>query len=112
MDQKSMMKQAMDFQRDTIDNLYKGVVSIQDQAEKSLGFFLDRIPWMPEESKNIILEWGKMYKKGRDDFKKAFDDGYDKMESYLVATSEQVARQTRSAASETRKAQSKASQES
>ncbi|HQG31808.1 MAG TPA: hypothetical protein PLA83_07765 [Deltaproteobacteria bacterium] len=110
MDQKSMMKQAMDFQKETIDNVYKGIISVQEQAEKSLGFFLDRIPWIPEESKNVILEWGKMYKKGRDDFKKAFDDGYDKMESYLVAAHEHVAQQARSAASETRKTQSKASQ--
>lgn len=112
MDQKSMMKQAMDFQKETLDNVYKGMVSIQDQAEKSLGYFLDRIPWVPEESKNVIMEWGRIYKKGRDDFKKAFDDGYDKMESYLVATSEQVVQRARSAASEARKSQSKASQES
>lgn len=109
--QKSMMKQAMDFQKDTLDNVYKGIVSIQDQAEKSLGLFLERIPWVPEESKNVILEWGRMYKRGRDEFKKSFDDGFDKMESYLIATSEQVAQQARSAATETRKAQSKASQE-
>lgn len=114
MDQKTMVKQVFDFHRNTFDNFYKSMVTIQDQAEKSVNFFLERAPWMPEESRNMIMEWGRMYKKGRDDFKRAVDDGYSKMESYLVTTTQathQAAQQAAKTATEgARKASEKASQ--
>jgi hypothetical protein len=106
MDQKSMVKQVFDFHRSTFDNFIKSVFSIQDQAEKSVSLFLDRAPWLPEDGKNMIVDWGSIYKKGREDFKRAVDDGYDKMESYLtIATQavQQAAQQTSKATSETGK---------
>lgn len=118
MDQKTMVKQAFEFQKSTWDSMYQSMVTLQDQAEKSVGLFLDRVPWMPEESKKIVLEWGHMYKKGREDLKRVVDDGYDKMESYLVSTAEateraagqaarQAAQHASRAASETKKASGK-----
>lgn len=95
MDQRTMVKQTFDFQKAALDNMYRNLVAVQDQAEKSVSLFLDRIPWMPEESRKIIMEWGNMYKKGRDDLKKVMDDGYDKMESYFVLTAEATQRATR-----------------
>ena len=88
MDQKTMVKQVFDFQKNTFDNFYKSMATIQDQAERSMSFMLDRAPWLPEESKNIILEWGRIYKKGREDFKRAMDDGYEKLESYIMTTAQ------------------------
>lgn len=92
MDQKTMVKQAFDFQKAALDNVYRNLVAIQDQTEKSISQFLDRMPWMPEGSRQIIIRWGNMYKKSRDDLKKVMDDGYDKMESYLVSTAEATQR--------------------
>ncbi|HOE71937.1 MAG TPA: hypothetical protein PLE36_14050 [Deltaproteobacteria bacterium] len=109
MDQKTMVKQAFDFQKSAFDNVYRSMVTIQDQAEKSVSFFLDRVPWMPEESKQLILEWGNMYKKGRDDLKRAVDDGYDKMESYLVSTVEATERAAQQAQQTTRRSAQQAS---
>ena len=104
MDQKTMVKQAFDFQKSTFDTVYKSMITLQDQAERSFSFFLDRVPWMPEESKQIIMEWSTMYKKGRDDLKRAVDDGYSKMESYLVSTAEATERVARQAREEGQKA--------
>jgi hypothetical protein len=103
MDQKTMVKQVFDFQKNTFDNFFKSMSTIQDQAEKSVGFIMDKAPWLPEESRNVILEWGRIYKKGRDDFKRAMDDGYEKMESYFVTTtqaSQQAAQQAAKSATE------------
>ena len=118
MDQKTMVKQTLEFQKSTWDSMYQGMVALQDQAEKTVGFFLDRVPWIPEEGKRIVQEWGNMYKKGREDLKRGVDDGDDKMESYLVSTVEatervagqtarQAAQQASRAASETKKAAGK-----
>jgi hypothetical protein len=103
MDQKTMVKQVFDFQKNTFDNFYKSMATIQDQAEKSVGFVLEKSPWLPEESKNVIMEWGRIYKKGREDFKRAMDDGYEKMESYFVTTAQatqQAAQQAARSAAE------------
>lgn len=112
MDQKTMVKQAFDFQKNTFDNFYSSLVTLQDQAEKSVSFFLDRMPLMPEESKNVFTEWNKMYKKGRDDFKRAMDDGYDKMESYFETTAHATQQATRSATEAGKKATESASRAS
>lgn len=116
MDQKSMVKQAFDFQKNTFDSFIDSVATIQDQAEQSLSFYLDRNPLMPEESKKVVMEWGNIYRKSRDDFKQALDDGYDGMESYFetaAQATQQAARQaTKSAAEAGRKSSEAASKAS
>jgi hypothetical protein len=109
MDQKAMVKQVFDFQKNTFDNFFKSMATIQDQAEKSVNFMLEKAPWLPEESKNVIMEWGKIYKKGRDDFKRAMDDGYEKMESYLVTTAQATQQAAQQAARSATEAGKKAS---
>jgi predicted DNA-binding WGR domain protein len=104
MDQKTMVKQVFDFQKNTFENFFKSLSTIQDQAEKSMSFMLDRYPWLPEESKNVILEWGRIYKKGRADFKRAMDDGYEKMESYFMTTAQAAQQATRLATEAGKKA--------
>lgn len=108
MDQKTMVKQVFDFQRNTFDNLFNSMATIQDQAEKSVSFMLERSPWVPEESRSVIMEWGRLYKKGRDDFKRAVDDGYDKLGSYIVTTGEATRHTAQQAARSAAEAGSKA----
>ena len=110
MDQKSMAKQAFDFQKNTLDSLIDSVATIQDQAEKSLSFFLDKNPWVPEESKNVILEWGNIYKKGREDFKQSLDDGLDRMGSYLETAAEAAGQAAKRTAKSPEEAAKKASE--
>jgi hypothetical protein len=111
MDQKTMVKQVFDFQKNTFDNFFKSLSTIQDQAEKSVNFMLERSPWLPEESKNVILEWGKIYKKGRDDLKRAMDDGYEKMESYFVTTAQATQQAAQQAARSVSEAGKKTSEQ-
>lgn len=88
MERKEMVKQVFDYQKNSLDSFIDSVATIQDQAEKSLGFFLDRNPWVPEESKNAIMEWGNIYIKGREVFKQTLDEGFDRMESYFEIVSD------------------------
>lgn len=103
MDQQSMVKQVFDLQKNTLDSFIDSVATIQDQAEQSLSLFLDKNPLMPEESKKVVMEWGKIYRKSREDFKQILDDGYDRMESYFenaAGAAQQAARQATKSASE------------
>ena len=86
MDMKTMALQMVDLQKAAFDNGYETIVTLQEQAEKVLDAFMDQTGWYPAESKGALLEWMNMYKKGRDDFKKAIDDGFDQLEGYISSS--------------------------
>ncbi len=83
MDQR-ITKQIIDFQKATFDNTYSAISMLQDQAEKTTNMFLESSLWpVPEEGKKILKEWVQAYKKGREEFKKALDESFVKMEDFF-----------------------------
>lgn len=96
MDQKSMVKQFIEYEKSAFDSFMNSMATIQDQVEKSLNLFLDNNPLVPDQSKNMIMEWEDIAKSNRDDFKQILDDSLDRMESYLVDTAEATQRATKS----------------
>ena len=52
MDQKTMVKQTLEFQKSTWDSMYQGMVALQDQAEKTVGFFLTGFLGYPRRARN------------------------------------------------------------
>ncbi|MBN1834066.1 MAG: hypothetical protein JW896_18355 [Deltaproteobacteria bacterium] len=86
MEQKQFVKGVIDFQRSAFEKGFDAIVTLQDQAEKMATAFLGQATWIPEEGKGAMAEWSKIYKKGRDDFKKAVSDGYTKAESFLTSS--------------------------
>jgi len=86
MDQKQIVKQMVDIQRISFSNGFDAIVRMQDQAEKMANSMMAQATWMPAESRGAVNEWVKIYKKGRDDFKKAVEDGYKSMEDFLTTT--------------------------
>ena len=83
MDQKQFVKQMIDFHKTSFDNSFNAMVMLQEQTEQMVSAFLDQATWMPEDGKNVLNQWITAYKKGRDDFKKAVDDNYKKVEEYF-----------------------------
>ena len=81
MEPKVIAKQLIDFQRTTFDNAFNAVVMFQNQAERMTKTTLDQMVWITEEGRKAINEWAKAYKKGRDNFKVAVDDNFQKVES-------------------------------
>jgi len=84
MDPKQISKQMFDFNKMAFERSFSAMVVMQDQAEKMFSMWLEQNKWFPEEGKKAMEEWVKTYKKGRDDFKTKVEDGYGKMEEYLV----------------------------
>lgn len=70
----------------SFDNAYDAVANIQDQTEKMVNAFLAPATLVPQGNKDALGEWVKVYKKGRDDFKHAVDDGYGQVEKYISST--------------------------
>jgi hypothetical protein len=83
MDQKQFVKQMVDFHKTSFDNSFNAMVMLQEQTEKMVSTVLEQATWLPEDGKNVLSQWIGAYKKGRDDFKKAVDENFKKVEDYF-----------------------------
>lgn len=84
MDQKDMIKQVLDFHKNTFNNGYNAMVMLQDQSEKVLDGFLAQASWVPQDFKSVMTEWAANYKKGLDEFKKTVDENFKRVEDYFT----------------------------
>ena len=73
MESKKIAKQLVEFQKATFNNAFTALVMVQDQTEAMFKSMMSQVPGMPEEGK----------KKGRETYKKAVDDGFEKLDSFL-----------------------------
>jgi len=80
---KDMAKQVIQFYKTTFDNSFGTLIMLQDQAEKLMKTFVEQAPWMNDDGRKVLEQWVGVYKKGRDDFKKAVDEGYTKVEDFF-----------------------------
>ena len=83
MDTTQMARQTLEFQKTIFNNSFNAMVLAQDQTEKMLNSYIEKLPWTTEEGKKSLQTTIEMSKKARDDFKKAVDDGYAKFEEML-----------------------------
>lgn len=81
-----MAKQMIDFNKATFDNTFNAMVMVQEQMERTVGTFLEKATWLPDEGKKLLNEWMATYKKGREDFRKTVDESYKKLEDYFAKT--------------------------
>lgn len=84
MDQKQIVRQMMEFNKNAFNNSLNAMSALQDQTEKLVLSFLDSAPWFPAEGKKVISDWVNSYKKGREDFKAAADENYKKVAAYFA----------------------------
>lgn len=85
MDQKKLFKQMIDFNKATFNNSFNALVMLQDQMERVSSTILDQAAWLPEDGRKAVNEWVDAYKKGRENFKKVVDDGFDKLDDFFVS---------------------------
>ena len=83
METTQMAKQALGFQKTIFNNSFNAMVLAQEQTEKMLGSYIEKLPWATEESKKSLETSVEMGKKACVDFKKSVDEGYDKFEEML-----------------------------
>ena len=81
MDAKKMGKQMMDFYKSTFDNSFSAMMMLQEQMERMASLYSGQMGNVPDEVKKGVTEWTKSYKKNCEDFKKAVDDNFKKLES-------------------------------
>ncbi|PKN19850.1 MAG: hypothetical protein CVU71_05645 [Deltaproteobacteria bacterium HGW-Deltaproteobacteria-6] len=89
MEQKQIARQMMEFNKTAFDNSFSAMSALQDQTEKLVFSFLDKAPWFPQEGKKAVNDWVTSYKKGRQDFKAAADESYQKVAEYFAQAEKQ-----------------------
>ncbi|MBL0699876.1 MAG: hypothetical protein JJV92_03210 [Desulfosarcina sp.] len=83
MDQSIFIKQFIDFNKTTFNNMLNAMDLFQQQSEGMTASLLDQAAWVPDEGKKAITDWINSVKKGREDFKKIVDDNFGKVEDFL-----------------------------
>ncbi|MEW5724756.1 MAG: hypothetical protein AB1896_16710 [Thermodesulfobacteriota bacterium] len=83
MEQKEMFKQMIEFNKKAFDNTFNAMVMFQDQTERMVMTMLDQATWMPEEGKKALTEWTNAYKMGRENFQKAVEESFRKVEDFF-----------------------------
>ncbi len=84
MEPNFMLKQMLNFNKTAFDNSFTAMLTIQEQNAKMVNTFLEQATWMPEEGKKLIRDWVNAYKKGCEDFKKAADENYKKVDEFFA----------------------------
>ena len=81
MNNKDMMKQMIDFQKESLKNCFSMMVTLQLQAENIFNFF-HYLPIMSDEGKKFMKQRTDAYKKWIDDLKKVMEEGYSRVEAF------------------------------
>lgn len=84
MDQRQITKGMIEFIKSVLDNNFNALSTIHDQSAKMFADFMDKAHGLPDDEKKAINDWLAAYKKGRDDFKKATDEKYEKVANYFM----------------------------
>jgi hypothetical protein len=75
--------QMVRFQKTLFENSFDTVCAIQDQTEEMTNNVLDQMAWIPEEGVKAFQDSVDIYKKARDSYKKAVEEGFDKLEEIV-----------------------------
>ncbi len=84
MNQNQLLKQMIDFNRTAFDNAFSTMTMLQEQAEKAANGCLDQATWLPKAGRTVANDWMKVCKNGRESFKSSMDEGFSKVEAFLV----------------------------
>lgn len=84
MDPKKVAKQTFDFYKSTFNNTFNALMLLQEQAQRMMDMYLEQTSGMPEEGKKAILEWNKAYRKSSEEFKKAVDESFGRIEEFFA----------------------------
>jgi hypothetical protein len=84
MDQKQLLKQMIEFNLTTFNNIFNATVLVQDQFERVAKAALDQIPGLPAEGRKTIENWADVFKDGRNSFKQQIDNSFEQAEKLFI----------------------------
>jgi hypothetical protein len=79
-----VMKQIIEFNKAAFENAFGMMTTVQTQMEKMTSIYMEKASGMPEEARKALYEWMDIYKKGCEDFKASMDEGFRKLDAFLL----------------------------
>lgn len=76
MDQMSLLKQMIQFNKTAFDNAFNAMDMLREQQEKAIESFLEQSSDIPAEGKDAIRTWLLTCKTACNDLKSKIDDSY------------------------------------
>ena len=80
MDQKKLVKQMIEFNQTTFNNVFDSMVLLQDQFENVTMKALDESGVVPDDGRMVLQSWAKVFKNSRKDIKAQIDNGFQQAE--------------------------------
>ena len=84
MDQKQLLKQMIEFNQATFNNIFNATVLVQDQFERVAKAALDQIPGLPAEGRKTVENWADVFKDGRNSYKQQIDNSFEQAEKLFI----------------------------
>jgi len=84
MEQTTILKQMINFNKTICNNAFNAMTMLQDQMEKMGNMSMWPGVWMPEGGKNFADEYTKTYRQGCSDFKNAVNENFKKAEDFFA----------------------------
>ncbi|MBN2299531.1 MAG: hypothetical protein JXM72_13095 [Deltaproteobacteria bacterium] len=85
MKHKQLVKGVIGVHRSAFESGFSMLAAFQDQAGNMMNDLLENAPWLPQESKDAIIGWSGVFRKSREDIRKAVHDGYNKADALLTS---------------------------
>ncbi len=83
MDQKTLMKQLLEFNKTSFNNTYNTMIMMQEQAERMTSTLINHPTLLTDEGKNTIEDWVKVFKTKRDEYQDIVNSNFKKLEEFI-----------------------------
>jgi len=81
-------RRVLEFQRSAFTNAFEMAVRFQQQRRDVVERFIDRVPAIPAESKELFATWTTAADRGRETFRDTVDKSFDLIDGYYARLAE------------------------
>jgi hypothetical protein len=105
MEYNQIPQKIIDLQKLSFNSWYNAVIAVQEQTVSTMDSMLNQTTWIPEDGRNAMQTWMKIYRDERNRFKSYIDDSFAALEKSLrevrkPASAQKTAQKTEQAASQ------------
>ena len=93
MDSRQMFLSMLDCNKRAFEHTFNAMAMAQDHCESMLDIVISQASLLPNEGEKVSNEWINGLKKGREAYYKASQDGFNKLEEFLLIVSNDISKQ-------------------
>ncbi len=83
MDQKTLMKQLIEFNKTSFNNTYNTMIMMQEQAERMSSTLINHPTLLTDDGKKVIEDWVSLFKTKRHEYQDVVNENFKKLEDFL-----------------------------